>query len=401
MALLLVPVAVSAQTGGAKGLLPTQRVLAPYGLERMWWNQAVMNPSRDVVAQMVADEEVLVVQSRAGITTVFDAETGRKLWARRLGRQDAPAFPAVTNDEMVMVAIGTEIHALAKMTGAEIWTFRLPSAPSTSPELDDRHVYIGARDGSVYAFDLRKIKRFYKEGLLPQWSYQTMAWRYKAFKEVTTRPISTGRVLNFASRGGSLYSVSTKDRKLVFQFETDRPISAPMAWNKRALYLPSEDFKVYCVDMENGDTKWTYNTGLAVRQAPRLVGDDLYILPTRGGIHDVDAATGKRKWWRPKISQFVAASLNTLYVSDQLGNLIMLRREDGAVLGALPFRSFSVRMANDRTDRIYIARPSGLIACIREKGRDYPLYLKYPDRRPILPELTKEPPAPPAAKLNP
>lgn len=372
--------------------LPTQRKLAPLNLERMWWNQATMDPSRDRLEHLIADEEIIVAQSRAGLITVFDVETGQKLWALRIGRVRGSVFAPVTNDDLVLAIAGTQLYGITKFKGEVQWKFRLPAAPSTSPGIDKNRVYVGTRDGSVYAFDLARINKFYSEGLLPQWSYQTMAWRYKAFKEVTTPPIATGRLLYFASRGKQLYCVTVnaeqknEERKLRFQFETDGPISAPMAWSKEAIYLPSEDFKLYAVNALRGDTIWVYNTGLAIKKKPYVIGRDVYLMPSGGGLHSVGVNTGARNWpVVPKIVDFIAASRTRLYVSDKLNNLVVLRREDGARLGSLNFRTFSIRFGNSRTDRIIIARPSGLIACIREKGHEFPLYHKFPERQPILP----------------
>ena len=386
------------------GTFPTQRTLAPHKLERMWWNQATMDPSRDRLEHLVADEEVIVAQSRGGMMTVFDAETGKKLWAVRLGRSRGSTFAPVINDDIVLAIAGTNMHAIKKFKGEYEWKFRLPSAPSTSPAIDDNRVYVGARDGSVYAFDLRKIRKFSAENLLPQWSYQTMAWRYKAFKEVTTPPIATGRMIYFASKGKSLYAVTTNveqgnERRLKFQFETDRPISAPLGWSKRSIFLASEDFKVYNVDTLTGDTRWSYNTGLAIRVQPYVIDRDVFIFPSRGGLHSVNTFSGTRNFSVvPGIVDFVAASRDSLYVTDKLNNLIKLRREDGARISTLPLRGFSVRIGNERTDRIIIARPSGLIACIREQGREFPLYHKFPERQPILPLMA--PNDPPKAGLK-
>jgi len=491
--LVLCSAAAVAQYNSLRTVLPTKRMLAPHGLERAWWNQATINPSRDVIRHLVADEHVVIVQSRSGVVTVFDAENGKKLWAVRVGRVDAVSFPAVTNDDLMLIVTGTQLFALTKFDGNMIWRIRLPSTPSTSPEIDDDQVYFGARDGSVYAFDLRKIRQFYEEGLLPQWSAQTRAWRYKAFKEVTTPPISTGRVINFASKGRSLYSVTKTDRKLVWQFETDSQISAPMTQSNGSLFLPSEDFKLYCLNIENGRTRWVYNTGLPIRKPPTAIGNNVFLTPANGGLHvitpqtakkwevviantlaageqieisvngnpfttmvtdetgppdiadllaktintdnlegvSVDASTGNgvmiittgpaadvsakvtkngnpvegkvgirsyvryagsRLWWKARITDFVAASPTRVYATDRFGSLIILAREDGATIASLPLRAFSVRIANGRTDRIFIAKPSGLVACIRESDIEYPLYYKFPDRRPILPELAPNPP---------
>lgn len=379
----------------AQGItLPTQRLLAPHGLERMWWNQATIDPSRDVVSHLVADETVVVVQSRSGLVTVFDMANGRKLWASQVSRVDAVSFPAVTNDDLVLIVSGTSMYALKKFSGKLAWQFTLPSTPSTSPGIDSERVYVGARDGSVYAFNLKRINKLFNEGLLPKWSNQTLDWRYKSFKEVTTPPISTGRVVNFASRGGSLYSVTTTDRKLSFQFETDYPISAPMAESRRYLFLPSEDFKLYCLNKVNGTTRWVYNAGLEIRKKPQVMEQDVFLTPAHGGLHVVDRSSGRRRWWRSGITGFVAASNSRAYVSDRIGNLVVLGREDGKTVAALPLRKFSVRVSNGRTDRIIMATSSGLVVCIREKGREFPIYHMYPERRPLLPEFAPAPPKP-------
>jgi outer membrane protein assembly factor BamB len=398
--LMIAGFAFSGSTAIAQGTaLPTQRMLAPHGLERMWWNQATINPSRDRVSFLTADENVVVVQSRSGLVTAFDISNGRKLWAVQVARVDAVSFPAVTNDDLVLLVSGTSMTALQKFSGKMVWTFTLPSSPSTSPGMDDERVYVGARDGSVYAFNLKRIKTLFNEGLLPKWSAQTLDWRYKAYKEVTTPPISTGRVVNFASRGGSLYSVTTTDRKLSFQFETDFPISAPMAESPRYLFLPSEDFKLYCLNKENGITRWVYNAGMEIRKKPQVTEDDVFLTPARGGLHVIDRGTGNRKWWRRGVTGFVAASTSRVYVSDTTGNLVILGREEGKLIGALPLRNFSVRISNGRTDRIIIAKSTGLVACIREKGREFPIYHMYPERRPLLPEFAPEPQ--PAKKSTP
>ena len=72
-------------------------------------------------------------------------------------------------------------------------------------------------------------------------------------------------------------------------------------------------------------------------------------------------------------------------MSDSLGNIVIVDRNDGSPVGALPLRDFKVRVSNDRTDRMYLATESGLVISIRDKNREFPIYHKYPERRPILP----------------
>lgn len=375
------------------------RVLSRFGLERAWWNQATLQVGRDTIAHMTLDEENLYIQATSGLITAFDSENGKRRWAVQLGPRDAPSYPAVSNEEVILVAAGMKLYCLDKFQGNLLWEIKLPHQPSTSPAADADRVYIGTLDGSVYAFDLRKVHELYDERLLPQWSAEALAWRYQSGRQINSPPISTGRVVNFASMDGSLYTVGAEERNLLWQFETDAPVSAPLARSDGVLFVASEDFSVYAIKAENGQITWQFVSGYPVRKAPRVVGPDLFLTPDRGGMFRLDKNTGDQKWWRPRLTDFLTATDNLVFASDRIGNVVVLAREDGAVLGALPLRNFSQRLSNDRTDRLYLATQNGLVVCLRQRGAEFPTYHMYPERRPILPDFAPEgeAPAEPAA----
>ena len=222
-------------------VLPTQQQLSPFGLERAWWGQATLNASRDKVRHVTIDEDIVYVQASSGIATAFNSETGERLWATLLGRFDQPSFPAVSNEDLALMVVGSTMYGIDKRTGKTVWTLVLPGQPSTGPSVDDNQVYIGTLDGSVYAFSLKKIRQLYREQRLPQWSQEALVWRYKAGKEVTSPPIVTGRVVNFASRDGSLYAGATLDlerrlaqhrRGLASRYTRSR-LPVELAWSQR------------------------------------------------------------------------------------------------------------------------------------------------------------------------
>ena len=130
---LLIPTDVAvAQRAGLRMTLPTRNVLSRYGLERAWWSQATLDPSRDRIRHLVADEDIVYVQSRVGIVTAFDAHNGKKLWAVQLGRTNSPNFPLTTNDDTAIIIAGTLMTALDKYTGKLLWKINIPSTPTTS-----------------------------------------------------------------------------------------------------------------------------------------------------------------------------------------------------------------------------------------------------------------------------
>lgn len=380
------------------GGLPSPQQLSRFGLERAWWNQAEMNKSRDKVRHVSIDEDMVYVLSSSGIVTAFDSETGKKRWAVQLGRFDQPGYPVVSNETLAMVVVGTRLYAIEKKTGNMTWTLGLPGQPSTAPGVDDDQVYVGNLDGSVYAFSLRKVRQLYQEQRLPQWSAEAIIWRATAGKEITSPPIPSGRTVSFASRDGSLYSVATADKQLLFQLETNGAIVAPMATAGKMQFVASDDNSFFAINAKNGEVFWEYTAGLPVRRAPFVVENDLFLTPDRGGMYCLNATTGNQRWWQPSLHSFIAVIGNAVYASDVDGNLIRATRDEGGITATLALRDYSVRVANDRTDRIFMSTPGGRVIGLRKRGETIPVYHKFPDRLPILPTVAPEEPTPPAAE---
>jgi len=377
--------------------LPSSRMLNRYGLELGWWAQATIRGSRDKIARVTVDERSVAVLTSSGLLSLFDAETGQKLWTTSVGRRDQTTFAPVMNDRLVMVVVGLNLYAMDRSTGRITWELDLPRMPSTGPSADDNQVYVGTLDGSVYAFDLRKIRELYLERLLPDYTLNTQVWRYKAGEKITSPPVTTGRSVLFASRDNSLYAVSASARKLLYQFETDAPVSAPLVQHKGAVYLASQDFNFYCLTAANGQVRWSFLSGLQIRKSPHVVEtridgemiDVVYVLPELGGINAIAARNGRELWTEPQIraDEFLAATDHLVFVTDRLGNVLLLDPQNGGVVGTLPLNSYNRPIQNDRTDRVFLAREDGLLVMIREEGKTFPTYHQHPERRPILPEL--------------
>ncbi|NQV25381.1 MAG: PQQ-like beta-propeller repeat protein [Rhodopirellula sp.] len=389
--LALLTVAASSASAQER-TLPTARMLARFGLERAWWSQATLDIRQDNVRYMVLDEQSLYIQSSGGIITAFDSETGQKRWAVQLGRHNLPSQACVSNEDKVFAIVGTTVYALDKIDGELIWKLTLPNSASTSPSVDSRRLYYGTLDGSVYAYDLKKIEELHNDSLLPQWSNVALLWRFKSAGEVTSQAISNDLTLNFASRDKSLYALNAADRKLQWQFETDSPVSAPLGHSPGFVYLASEDFNVFCIKQDTGSVRWQFVAGLPIRKEVRVIGDNVYVFPHLGGVYCISRVTGKRRWKQPYMEDFVGATKNLVFLSDNLGQIAVLASKDGAPIGSLPLKDFSVRYGNELTDRLYVATESGLVVCIREQDKEFPTYHMFPERQPILPEFASDNP---------
>lgn len=378
-----------AQIGG----LGRRALLDRYNLERAWANQATIDVLSDVVNYLIADEDVVIVQTRSGMLTVFDSETGHKLWDGQLAVPDQMSFPAVTNAETMFVVIGSNLYARNKFTGKRIWTLRLPDPPSTSPAVDEKRVYIGMITGAMYAYNLDRLEYLQERGLLPTWRYDARAWRVSTSAPVIGPPVTNGEVAAFTNGQGVLYVYEADTSKLIFAFETSEPATAPITLGtgredgvvQSYLYFVSGNNTFYCLRVANGTTRWQYVSGAPIRIQPTTIGDDIFVTPLESGLYNLDPTNGAVTWWSPVARKFVAASPTRVYGMDGAGNLTILDRASGGLIGTIPMRDYEIQVRNERTDRIFMATTTGRVACFKEKNIDQPLYLAFPQRRPILP----------------
>jgi outer membrane protein assembly factor BamB len=381
----------AAQSAARKGSqLPSEQSLNRQGLTRSWWSHATINSRRDKLAYMVVDETHLFLQATSGTITAFDTETGKYLWTKQIGAPDRAVFEAVSNDTLLFVVNGLRLFAVKKDTGDVKWQLQLPGMPASSPAADEQQVYVGFVDGSLYAFDLKKTEELFAAGMLPQYSESTVVWRYRTSKSITTPAVPGDVVVAFASRNGSLYSVTKDHRKLVFQFETDAALSAPIIRYRNNLLLASEDSNFYSLEIHKGTLGWQFTAGTVIKRAPVLVGDDVYLFPEHGNMFKLSAQTGIPAWSVPRIQDFLSASSTRVYVTDNQNNLVILSADHGEPLGKFPLGMFTRHLANERSDRIYVATEAGLVMCLHERGREFARFHMHPDRQPILPEFAPD-----------
>jgi outer membrane protein assembly factor BamB len=376
----------------ARTELPSDVMLGRLGLQRAWWAHATIDSTRDRLKYFISDERISVAQSETGMVSAFDNANGHRLWTVQIGDPHEVRFRAVTNDHLVLIISGADMYALNKFTGDVAWTVKVPTAVSTPPGLDETRAYVGSVTGAIYAYDLVFLEKLSKDPRLAADMYHALKWQYKTGARIMYQPISTGKVVIVASADASLYGLDAANRRLHFQFETDQPLSAPITQIGKLIFVATDDRKAYCLDAESGALKWELLSGLRIRQTPRVVEDFVYLRPDGYGLRCLSVKTGVLLWSNRQALNFLAATPAVVYATDALGNVLLLNPKDGRQIGAFSMRQFPLRVANERTDRLYMASDHGLIVCIRERDRDLPLFHKSPEKGPILPEVAPDQP---------
>lgn len=386
----LAAVLLSVQTAQAQSGLPDEGLLNRLGLTMAWWGQSAVDPRRDHVAFLTADEQNVYVQSSTGMITAFQGEVGRRLWTQLLGVPEQQAFAGSTNDEQFLVSIGLQIFGVDKMTGQLRWVLKTKDHPSAAPSADEDYIFIGTSGGSVYGYNLREVQSLYSRGMLPQWTVRAYLWRFQTPGKIVSPPIIGGDKVTFASESGVVYSLTPQHKELRFLLETGGKIHTPLGFSKELVLVADSHSRMLCVNQDNGRVRWTFSAGTVMRQAPHVIGRQVFVVPHREGLTSISTDSGSVQWQQPIATEMIAVSENRVYASDLSGNLLVLQRDNGTILGVLDLKRFSIRVQNDRTDRIVLASPGGTVLGLREIGSDFPVFHLNPERRPILPELAPE-----------
>ena len=356
--------------------LPQEFQLARAGLVRQWFSRASLDPLRNRVGAVALIDGRLYVQTTGGMIQSLDGETGRQLWVAQVGRPSKDIIPVSANSTSLFVVNATDLYMLDTQTGEHLWHTMLEHAPSASATATETELFVPMFTGQMDVYNIKDRR---------------IDWYYATGSRLLSQPIVTLGNVAFANDLGNLYVTRRDQRSLVFRYETDAPISAPLIkQGDEWIVLASEDFNVYCVHAMSGRTRWRFSAEAPILTAPVSVGDMIYILPEHRGMFQIDAETGIERWRSPHPTRFVAASPDRLYGTDPLGNLVILDRDTGNLVGALDTNAFELAAVNTENDRIYLISQSGLIICLREYGLDEPAAASPAGPEPPLPDAETE-----------
>jgi outer membrane protein assembly factor BamB len=304
-------------------------------------------------------ETTLFVQTARGVIQAIDGETGRTLWARRVGRPDYPTTAAAGNERHVAALNGLTLFVVQRESGRLVWEKKIVSAPSAGPGLSTDYVFVPTVAGTIEGYKIA--------------SYLDPPWIYKSPGRVFVQPVVTPNSLAWPTEKGQLY-VSRADVPTVrYRLETRAAIVTPPAYKFPMLYAASRDGYIYAVHETAGGTNWRFSVGMPVVEPPAAVGDSVYVSPDRGGMYRVNIEDGKAVWLAPGATRFVAASKDYVYALDRSRRLLAIDHRTGGLAARLATERLDVAIVNSQTDRIYLGTSSGLIQCLREHGHPKPL----------------------------
>jgi outer membrane protein assembly factor BamB len=401
---------------------PPREVLDRLNLEKGWQEYIPMDGVRDGFDSIQVLPHELLIQTRSGLILLLDAETGKTLWRSRAGIPYRNVNQPAANSTTIVFVNNVTIYGLDRATGAQAWRYRLPGGISAPPVLDEESVFLVTVAERLYNFFLPRVDlaaqgteaeaerarineqiRAARKGTagvsrftsavesdyeLPTGEQPVLVWDTVVSTWVRQAPLSTRNILMYAAADGTAVALEKvpAERSGVaerWRFQADGPIRVQPGKFQDTAYLASQDGNVHAINMNTGRVHWRFTSGQPYSIRPMVLEKDVYIASAGQGLMQIDRANGAAPWRvrrgstvldsNVEATRFLAANPKFVYSADGIGRLQVLDHRLGHTLSTLDTRDFVFPVANEQTDRVYLAANNGLIVCLHDKEYKVPV----------------------------
>lgn len=271
------------------------------------------------------DGDQLIIGTENGTITAYDVNGGAELWTYAVQGAIGQA-PAIAGNRIVFADGTNAVYALERQTGQWRWQYRRPEIPATfavvgeaPPSIYGDKVYVGFSDGTLAALRLETGGVLWTRDLAPE---------HDRFQDVDARAVLAQGNLVAASIAGGLYGLDPETGDV--RWQRNRAGVTSLLEVEGDVVASSDRGEIVRVSAYDGGARWRVKFGErdGAPGDPVQVGRLLAVAVARGGLHFIDAGTG-----RP-IQQFNPGNaIHAPPVSSADGSLFLL--SDGGILYAL------------------------------------------------------------------
>lgn len=315
--------------------------------ERLWRFRAATS----VTGSPALSGELVYVTDHSSTLYALDAGSGERRWAVETGETvpfpwgyesgDIYASSPVIADGTVFFGAGDgHVYAVDASSGNVRWRAATDGRVRSTPAVADGRVYAGGADGVVYAFgrdDGRLLWRHETEGS----TLESAEFGYDRRTVQSSPAVADGRVF-VGARDGFLYALDaeTGERLWRFDHEISWVNSSPAVAEGLVIAGSSDAQFVHAVDAESGEERWRVDSAGIVWTSPMVVDGRVILAEGFGRVRVLELESGEPVWsaWtggRLFGSPVIAGG--TIYVGSMDGGVYALRADAERTLARAVF----------------------------------------------------------------
>jgi outer membrane protein assembly factor BamB len=233
---------------------------------------------------------VLVFGAGDGGVYAVDARSGSTRWrVQTEGR--IRGTPAVVDGLVVVGSFDGRVYAIDLASGAVRWRYATEGASlesgnfgfdrrsiQSSPAIANGVVYVGARDGFIYALNAAT-------GVL-RWRYDhKVSW-------INSSPAVSDGVLYAGSSDGQFVQALDTSGKELWRTKTNSLVWSSPAVAGSLVYVGDGVGRLHAIDRQTGVDRWIFRTSASVYSSPVVSGDFVVVGSSDGSVYAVRAGDG-------------------------------------------------------------------------------------------------------------
>ena len=216
----------------------------------------------------------------------LDATSGAEFWVASQyypfdSGWESGIGAALTDNTLLMIDDGGELHALSAQTGEVNWSFRGDVGTDTPPVVVGDVVYVTAVN-TAYALDIETGTEL--------WKYGTDRFPARGFA-----PVIVGGLYFFAPDDHT-YALDTTNGNPVWDSQLDSMASSAPVVEDGTVYIASESGGFYALDSQTGEPRWNIDPAMNILESPTVDDGVLYLESSDGYLLALDALTAEELW---------------------------------------------------------------------------------------------------------
>lgn len=234
--------------------------------------------------------------------------------------------PNITNDTLFVGSGDGNLYAINSKSGTVHWKYFANSRIRTTPAIINNFVVFGTLSGIIYAVDRTS------GSLL--WKFETKGSSLK-FEEagydqtsIIGSPVVNQKGVYVGGRDGYLYAINLITGKEMWKVSHRSSWVLATGVDEESVYAVSGSSAfIQALDINGGKELWRYKTSGAVYSSPLIVQDVLYCADNGGNLFALDKKTGIKIWSFPmggRVFSSPVVANNMVYCGADNGNLFAL-----------------------------------------------------------------------------